>query len=95
MAAPLKNGNFENMFFHVTRGPKRDIEPNLYEHTASNVKDYTEKTENGPNKQTNRQPTYIILDGLSAPMAAEWQPSLKMDFLNIFFFMLPGVQKRH
>ena len=34
MAAPLKNENFENLFFYVTRGPKRDIEPHFHEHTT-------------------------------------------------------------
>ena len=47
MAAPLKNENFENPFFHVTRGPKRDIEPKFHEHTASNVKDYPGKPKIG------------------------------------------------
>ena len=32
MAAPLKNGNFENpFFFHVTRGPKIGTEPNFHD----------------------------------------------------------------
>ena len=45
---PLKMEILKICFFHVTRGPKRDIEPNFYEHTTSNVKDYPRKTENGP-----------------------------------------------
>ena len=30
-------------------------------------------------------PKYDILDGLPAPMAAEWQPPLKIEFLKISF----------
>ena len=39
-------------FFHVTRGQKRDIEPNFHEHTTSNVKDYPgkPKRQNRPKK---------------------------------------------
>ena len=47
IAAPLKNENFENAFFHVTRGPKIGIEPNFHDHRTSNVKDYPGKPRMG------------------------------------------------
>ena len=49
MEAPLKNGNFENPFFHVRKGPNIGIEPNFHDPTTSNVKDYP-----GQPKRQNR-----------------------------------------